>query len=71
MPDVPPSLPREVGGALARASTRLRITLAEADARLSVEDVFDEMDVGLYIHDVDHEPQAEPVPSSPAKPLRR
>lgn len=67
MPDVPPALPREVGGALARAATRLGVTLAEADRRLSVEDVFDEMDVAGYIHDVDHEPAAEAPPSGPVR----
>jgi len=68
MPSVPPALPREVGGALARAASRLGVTLAEADERLSVEDVFDEMDVAGYLHDVDHEP-ADALASS--VPVRR
>lgn len=67
MPTVPPALPREVGGALARAASRLGVTLAEADRRLSVEDVFDEMDVAGYLHDVDHEPADAPAQS----PVRR
>lgn len=67
MPTVPPALPREVGGALARAASRLGVTLAEADRRLSVEDVFDEMDVAGYLHDVDHEPADAPAPSAPIR----
>jgi len=67
MPSVPPALPREVGGALARAASRLGVTLAEADRRLSVEDMFDEMDVAGYLHDVDHEPADAPAPQAPVR----
>lgn len=63
MPKVPPALPTEVGGLLARAATRLGITVAEADRTLGVEDLLDEADVTHYLNDVDHEPQAEPAPS--------
>jgi hypothetical protein len=52
-----------VGGLLARAAMRLNITVAEADERLSVEDLLDERDATAYLHDVDHEPASEPAPS--------
>jgi hypothetical protein len=43
--------------AIARVAQRLRITLADADERLSVEDVLDEVDLAAYLFDVDHEPR--------------
>lgn len=63
-----PSPPRSLPGvsampALARAATRLHITLAEADERLSIEDVLDEMDLTAYLHDVDVEPDPPPAPT--------
>ena len=63
MPKVPPVLPDEVGGLLVRAAMRLGITVAEADERLSVEDLLDERDATAYLHDWDHEPASEPAPS--------
>lgn len=57
MPRPPASLPGVViFPALARAATRLSLTLAEVDARLSVEDVLDEADLAAYLHDVDVPP---------------
>lgn len=67
MPTVPPSLPREVGGALARLAHRLRCTLREADERCSVEDVLDEADVAGYLHDVDNPPADAPAPTRPRR----
>lgn len=64
MPSPPRSLPGVVAmPALARAATRLHITLTEADERCSVEDVLDEMDLTAYLHDVDVEPDPPPVPT--------
>ena len=52
--------------ALARVAQRLNITLAEVDARLSVEDVLDECDLQAYLYDVDCEPPKPPAPTFPA-----
>ncbi len=58
MPSPPPSLPGVVAfPPLARAATRLGLTLREVDERLSVEDVLDEADLAAYLHDVDVAPQ--------------
>lgn len=47
-------------GALARVAERLGCTLAEVDARCSVDDVLDDLDMQAYLYDVDHEPQGPP-----------
>lgn len=60
MPLPPPAWPAEVGGILFRAAQRLGCTVAEADERLSVDDVLDEADLHAYLHDVDHEPEQAP-----------
>lgn len=61
MPMPPPALAGVVAfPPMARAVQRLGITLAEADERLTVEDVLDEADLTAYLHDVDHEPETEP-----------
>lgn len=61
MPNPPPAWPADASGLLLRAAQRLGITVAEADARLSVEDLLDERDLHAYLHDVDHEPEAAPA----------
>lgn len=61
MPRPPPSLPGVLAfPPIARACSRLGLTVREVDERLSVEDCLDEMDLAAYLHDVDVEPQAEP-----------
>ena len=58
MPVPPDSLPGVATfPPIARAATRLGLTLREVDARLSVEDVLDEADLAAYLHDVDNAPQ--------------
>ena len=51
--------------ALARVCQRLNLTVREADERLTVEDVLDEMDLQAYLYDVDCEP---PKPQAPTLP---
>lgn len=68
MPATPASLPGVVAHpAIARAAQRLRITLAEVDERLSVEDVLDEVDLAAYLFDVDHEPRPAPTATPPPR----
>ena len=57
MEAVPGYLP---AGALARVAERLHLSLADVDARMSVDDVLDELDLQAYLVDVDHEPQGAP-----------
>ena len=45
-------------GALARVAQRLGLSLADVDARMTVADVLDEVDLQAYLHDVDAPPQA-------------
>ena len=44
-------------GALARVAQRLGVTLADIDARMTVGDVLDELDLQSYLFDVDNAPQ--------------
>lgn len=68
MPATPASLPGVVAHpAIARAAQRLRITLAEVDERLTVEDVLDEVDLAAYLFDVDHEPRPTPISGPPRR----
>ena len=66
MPLPPPAWPGECAGILFRAAQRLGITVAEADERLSVDDVLDEADLHAYLHDVDHEPEQAAVVTTQA-----
>ena len=43
-------------GALARVAQRLGVTLADIDARMTVGDVLDELDLQSYLFDVDNAP---------------
>ena len=43
-------------GALARVAQRLGRTLADIDARMTVGDVLDELDLQSYLFDVDNAP---------------
>ena len=47
-------------GTLARVAQRLNLSLAEVDARMSVDDVLDEIDLQAYIADVDNPPAGPP-----------
>ncbi len=47
-------------GALARVAQRLNISLADIDARMTVDEVLDELDLQAYIYDVDAAPQPPP-----------
>lgn len=52
---------------LFRAAQRLGITVEEANARLSVEDIFDEADLGAYLRDVDDPPKGAQPPPAPSQ----
>jgi hypothetical protein len=47
-------------GALTRVAQRLGISLAEVDARMTVDEVLDETDLQAYLADVDNPPQGAP-----------
>lgn len=38
---------------------------------MSVDEVLDELDLQLYLHDCDAEPQQAPPPTAPGTPARR
>ncbi len=62
MPDPPASLPGVLAcPPIARACSALGITPAEADERLSLEDVLDMHDLSMYLHDVDAPPSPPPA----------
>ena len=68
MPRPPASLPGVAAfPPLARTAARLGLTLAEVDARLSVEDVLDEADLAAYLYDVDNEPRAAAPVTPPGR----
>ena len=55
------ALPGYLGaGALARVAQRLNCTLADIDARMTVDEVLDELDLQAYLYDVDAAPQPAP-----------
>jgi len=47
-------------GALARVAQRLNLSLADIDARMTVDEVLDELDLQAYLYDVDAAPQPPP-----------
>ena len=68
MPDPPASLPGvHACPPIARACSALGITPAEADERLSVEDVLDMNDLAAYLHDVDAPPSPPPAMPMPGR----
>ena len=50
--------------ALARVCQRLRLSLADVDAHMSVDEVLDEVDLQHYLYDCDCEPSPPPAPST-------
>lgn len=47
-------------GAITRVAQRLGLSLANVDARMTIDDVLDEMDLQAYLADVDNPPQGPP-----------
>lgn len=47
-------------GALARVAQRLNLSLADIDARMTMDEVLDELDLQAYLADVDNAPAGPP-----------
>lgn len=63
MPAAPPGLPGLAEmPSLARVCQRLRLSPADLDARYTVDEVLDEVDLQLYLYDCDAEPSGPPAP---------
>lgn len=63
MPKPPRSIPGiAVFPGIARVCQHLDITPRELDERLSVDDVFDVLDLISYLHDCDNPPMVPPPP---------
>jgi hypothetical protein len=72
MPKSPPALVGMGAGEcppLARVAQRLGLSLAQVDATMTVDEVLDECDLQIYLHDCDREPMEAPKPSP--RPSRR
>lgn len=71
MPAAPPSLPGFAEmPSLARVCQRLRLSPADLDARYTVDEALDEVDLQLYLYDCDAEPSEPPKPPATGKGRR-